>query len=70
MLDPIKTVKIAACFLLQDCNGETLMTRRSDSKSSFPRAWVLPGGHIEPGETIEEAAIRELREECGVDILY
>ena len=32
-----------------------------------PEHWVLPKGHIEPGETPEAAAIREVREETGVE---
>ena len=28
--------------------------------------WSLPKGHIEPGETIEQAAVREVREETGI----
>jgi ADP-ribose pyrophosphatase YjhB (NUDIX family) len=31
-----------------------------------PREWVLPKGHIEPGESIRETAAREVREETGV----
>jgi len=30
-----------------------------------PSAWVLPKGHIEPGETAEQAAVREIEEEAG-----
>jgi 8-oxo-dGTP pyrophosphatase MutT (NUDIX family) len=32
-----------------------------------PRSWIFPKGHVEPGERPEEAALRELREEAGVE---
>ena len=33
-----------------------------------PPVWTLPGGGAEPGETPEEAAVREVREETGYDV--
>ena len=32
-----------------------------------PRHWIFPKGHVEPGESAAEAALREMREEGGVD---
>jgi 8-oxo-dGTP pyrophosphatase MutT (NUDIX family) len=34
---------------------------------STPRIWSLPKGHIEPNETIENAALREVKEETGIE---
>jgi len=43
---------------------EVLLVRRSQSPDAG--LWGFPGGKIEPGETIESAALRELQEETGV----
>jgi ADP-ribose pyrophosphatase YjhB (NUDIX family) len=45
-------------------NGRVLVTTRT--KAPFEGAFSLPGGHVEAGETLEAAALRELREEVGV----
>ena len=47
--------------------GRMLVIRRSRSVIA-PRAFCLPGGAIEPGESEEEALVREIREELGVRV--
>jgi ADP-ribose pyrophosphatase YjhB (NUDIX family) len=45
-------------------DGRVLLAKRANP----PRLWSLPGGKLEPGESLEEAAMREVREETGVEI--
>ncbi len=56
------------CLALVDVDQKVLLTRRNIKMKIFPHAWVLPGGHVDPGESLEEAVIRELEEETGVKI--
>jgi 8-oxo-dGTP diphosphatase len=44
-----------------------LLVRRAASKDLFPGCWSLPGGKVEPGESILDGAARELHEETSLD---
>ncbi len=50
----------AACVVVIDKDKKVLLTRRADTLNFFKRAWVMPGGHVDPGEELEAAALREL----------
>ena len=55
-------VDVVYCLILND-EDQVLMVYNGDVD-----AWSMPGGAIEKGETIEQAAIREVYEETGLDI--
>jgi ADP-ribose pyrophosphatase YjhB (NUDIX family) len=44
-------------------DGKILLIERNN----FPFTYALPAGHVDEGETYEEAAVRELKEEVGLD---
>ena len=57
---------VAACALV-DVDGRVLLARRPEGKK-MAGLWEFPGGKLNPGETPEEALIRELKEELGIDV--
>jgi mutator protein MutT len=62
-----KILKVATCIVLMSKDKKVLLTKRTQN-ISFPNAWVFPGGHVELGESLEQAVVRELKEETGISI--
>ncbi|NLA75957.1 MAG: NUDIX domain-containing protein [Deltaproteobacteria bacterium] len=60
-LDP----KVVACAIVE-MDGMIVLLKRA--KSPERGKWVMPGGYVDRGEKVEDAAIRETKEECGIDI--
>ncbi|XP_074385300.1 nucleoside diphosphate-linked moiety X motif 17 isoform X2 [Zonotrichia albicollis] len=59
-------VTAAVAVLLEATCGHVLLTRRATTLRHFPNVWVPPGGHLEPGEELVAAGLRELAEETGL----
>ena len=53
----------AASAVVLDRDGKIVLQRRKDNEM-----WALPGGVMELGESVEDCAVRETREETGLDV--
>ena len=60
----MKTIEVVAAIIHHD--GKILATQRGYGE--FKDGWEFPGGKMEPGETAEDAIIREIKEELEVEI--
>jgi ADP-ribose pyrophosphatase YjhB (NUDIX family) len=56
------SIAVAVSAFIQDDDGRILMIRRTDND-----LYSIPGGQLELGETLAEAAVREVREETGIE---
>ncbi|WP_171904160.1 (deoxy)nucleoside triphosphate pyrophosphohydrolase [Streptomyces abyssalis] len=50
------------------CDQGRLLAARRTAPPALAGRWELPGGKVEPGETPDQALVRELREELGIEI--
>ncbi|MDE3165917.1 MAG: (deoxy)nucleoside triphosphate pyrophosphohydrolase [Acidobacteriota bacterium] len=58
-------VQVVAAILERD--GQILIGQRTP-RQSHPLKWEFPGGKVEPGETPEQATVRELEEELAIQV--
>lgn len=56
-------IKLGVAVVVRNEREQILLEKRSDCS-----LWGLPGGRIEPGESVREAAVREIAEETGIAI--
>jgi len=62
-------MKEIAAIILENDKGEFLLYLRDNKPDiPFPDYWDLIGGHVEEGETPEQALVREVKEELGIDL--
>lgn len=57
-------IEVVSSALIRNKEGKVLLTK----SPKWSNKWTLPGGHIEPGESIVEAAKREAEEETGLKL--
>jgi len=58
-------VEVVGCFLQ---NGDEILLLHRQNGKMYGNLWAIPGGKIDPDETVFDAAIREVSEETSFDI--
>lgn len=59
----VKEICPGVAIVIFNKEGQVLLQKRADVK-----LWGIPSGHVEPGETVRDAAIREVLEETGLQV--
>jgi 8-oxo-dGTP diphosphatase len=63
-----KPLRLSVKIVVRDGAGRCLLLKRSLSSKGNPGKWEFPGGKIDPGESFDEALLREVVEETGLTI--
>jgi 8-oxo-dGTP pyrophosphatase MutT (NUDIX family) len=68
MVLPKDTYHLVVHIIIVNTKGEFLIQKRSETKDLWPGQWAFTGGSALTGESSEEAALRELSEETGIEL--
>ena len=63
----MKRIHIVAAVIFNKDKSQIFITKRPDDKHKGG-FWEFPGGKVEPGESTEQAMVRELEEEIGIQV--
>ena len=55
-------------IILINAEAKVLLQLRCEDERLYPNRWTLPGGKVEEGESPEQAIVREVKEELGLDL--
>lgn len=64
----MKTIRVVAAVICSSLRTKDRVFATARGYGDYKGMWEFPGGKIEPGETPQEALIREIKEELNVDI--
>ena len=64
----MKTIKVVAAVICDSLQAKSRIFATARGYGEFKGMWEFPGGKIEPGETSQQALVREIREELATEI--
>lgn len=62
--------KLSSHIWIMNSNGEFLIQKRSAARKSHPNKWAFTGGAVDTNETSYDGAIREVKEELGLELEF